>query len=198
MRLTAHRKVARRGTSFLGIRLLAGLIIIQSVCWTPLSFGQLPATPTDVEVKAAYLYKFGGFVAWPNPAPNGTFAICILGHDVFGPVLDKTIQGESMNGKPLAVRRISSPEQASQCRILFISPSEQDRLRDVLVVLKNLPVLTVSDMPRFVDRGGMIQFVLEDERVRFEVNLASAQHAGLTLSSQLLKVATAVQGGGRD
>lgn len=153
------------------------------------------SSPTELQVKAAFLYKFGAFVTWPNPAPNGSFDICILGHDPFGKTLDATIAGESINGKNLAANRISSVQEAAQCRILFISSSEEGRLREILPALSKLPVLTVSDMPRFVERGGMIQFVLESGRVRFEANMASAQHAGITFSSQLLKVASAVRHG---
>jgi hypothetical protein len=162
------------------------------------AYSQL-AAPTELQVQAAYLYKFGAFVTWPNPAPGNTFTICVLGRDPFGPTLDRTVQGEALAGQQLVVSRVTSVEQASQCRILFISTSEDARARSVLAQLNKLPVLTVSDMPHFLDRGGMIQFVLEAGRVRFEVNLTSADQAGLTLSSQLLKVASAVKrAGGRE
>jgi hypothetical protein len=79
------------------------------------------------------------------------------------------------------------------CRILFISSSEQNQLKEILAALDNTSVLTVSDMPQFARRGGMIQFVVEANKVRVEVNLTSAERAGLTLSSQLLKVAINVK-----
>jgi hypothetical protein len=163
-----------------------------------LAFVILPAqsqapSPTDLQVKAAFLYKFGAFVQWPNASSTDTFAICVLGHDPFGPVLDSTLNGESVGGKKLVAVRITEPQQAAQCSILYVSSSEESRLRAVLAALNKLPVLTISDIPRFADRGGMIQFVLENGRVRFAVNVASAEKSGLTLSSQLLKVASSVK-----
>lgn len=150
-------------------------------------------TPTELQVKAAYLYKFGAFVQWPSAAPRESFTICVLGHDPFGPTLDATLSGGSIDGSAVVAKRISGAQEASQCRIVYVSSSEGPRLKSILQTLNQLPVLTVSDMPRFVDSGGMIQFVLENGRVRFDVNLASAEKAGLGLSSQLLKVASAVK-----
>lgn len=160
---------------------------------------QPPVTPTETQVEAAFLFKFGNFVTWPNPAPNNSFGICVLGRDPFGPTLESITKGESLNGVPYAVRHIGAASEAASCRIVFVSMSEQERLRPLLTELAKFPLLTVSDMPHFTDRGGMIQFVLENGRVRFEVNLTSAEKSGLTLSSQLLKVASAVKrDGGRD
>jgi len=79
------------------------------------------------------------------------------------------------------------------CRILFVSSAETGLLERMIEAVSKQGVLTVSDMPQFVNRGGMIQFVTDDKRVRFEVNLTAAQRAGLTLSSELLKVATVVR-----
>jgi hypothetical protein len=161
----------------------------------------LPAEtgPTDLQVKAAFLYKFGAFVAWPNAAPNEAFGICVLGRDPFGQILDATLKGETVNGNALIARRIASPQEASQCRIVFVSVSEESRLKPVLTELRKYAVLTVSDIPHFSDRGGMLEFVLDNGRVRFVVNLTSAERSGLALSSQLLKVASTVKRGeGRD
>ncbi|ABF39940.1 hypothetical protein Acid345_0937 [Candidatus Koribacter versatilis Ellin345] len=150
--------------------------------------------PTDLQVKAAYLYKFGAFVQWPaSVAPSDDFSICVLGRDGFGSVLDSTINGESIEGKKLVALRVNSVREAAQCRILYISNSEESRLRGILVELAKAPVLTVSDIPHFADRGGMIEFTLQSGRVRFDVNVTRAERAGLTLSSQLLKVAANVK-----
>ena len=152
--------------------------------------------PTEYQVKTVYLYNFARFVEWPrNPdTKNDTFAICVLGQDPFGPSLDTTLAGEIIDRKRVAARRISDAKDAASCNVLFISSSEEPRLKTTLSTLDRTPVLTVSDIPQFSQRGGMIQFVLEGNRVRFEVNLTAAQNAGLTLSSELLKVATAVRG----
>jgi YfiR/HmsC-like len=153
------------------------------------------SNPTEYEVKAAYLYNFGRFVEWPAKvsAASESFSICVLGDDPFGATLDATIAGESINGKKVVLTRITKPQDAASCRILFISSSEESRLKEVLATLDKTSVLTVSDISQFTQRGGMIRFVTEANRVRFEVNLAIAEHAGLTLSSQLLKVAVSVR-----
>jgi len=155
------------------------------------------ANPTEYEVKAAYLYNFGKFVEWPAKvtAASEFFSICVLGEDPFGSTFDATIAGESINGKKVVVKRITKPQDAVSCRILFISSSEEGRLQEILAMLGNTSVLTVSDLSQFTRRGGMIRFVMEANRVRFEVNLTTAEHAGLTLSSQLLKVAISVRRG---
>jgi hypothetical protein len=152
--------------------------------------------PTDFQVKAAYLYNFGRFVEWPTQiaAISGdAFTVCVLGQDPFGPTLDATLAGERIGGKRVVARRISGPQEAGNCQILFLRLTEGDRLNKIIEAVDQKAVLTVSDMPQFVERGGMIQFVLEGNRVRFKVNLTATQHAGLTLSSELLKVATAVR-----
>lgn len=150
--------------------------------------------PEEYQVKAVYLYNFGRFVQWPAAATsNEAFTVCILGHDPFGAVLDTTLSGESIDNLKLVAKRISSPRDAAACHILFISSSESARTREILARVEKSPVLTVSDVPGFTANGGMIQFVLKENKVRFEVNLAAAEKAGLSFSSQLLKVATDIR-----
>ncbi len=149
--------------------------------------------PQEYEVKATYLYNFARFVEWPAvavEAKGNSFDVCVLGQDPFGPTLDAVVAGETIAGKAVAARRVSKPQEAAACRLLYISSSEENRLREVLAALDKS---AVSDIPRFSQRGGMIQFVQENNKIRFEVNLASATAAGLSLSSELLKVAIIVR-----
>ncbi len=177
---------------------VCGLTIV-AVAWALIGVPCLPAQESkrpEYEVKAAYLYNFGTFVEWPAKlaaAKADSFTICVLGVDPFGPALDATLAGETIDGKNVAAKRISRPQDAVNCRILFISSSEDNHLREILAALDKTSVLTVSDMPEFVRRGGILQFILAENRVRFEVNLAAAEHAGLTLSSQILKLAASVR-----
>lgn len=151
--------------------------------------------PSEYQVKAAYLYNFGKFVNWPaDAAATSDFEVCVLGADPFGPLLDATVSDSTINGKRVIARRIAHAQDAAGCRVLFIAASESPRLGGDLAVLSKLHVLTVSDNPHFLERGGAIQFMFEGDRVRFAVNLTAAQEAGLTLSSELLKVATKVVG----
>jgi len=168
------------------------------VAWLAMGASCLHAqqsSPTENQVKSAYLYNFGKFVEWPAKGVTGGefFTFCVLGDDSFSSTLETTIAGESINGKKVLAKRVAKPQDAVSCRILFISSSEQSRLKEIVAALEDTSVLTVSDMPQFTRRGGMIQFVVEANRVRFEVNLTNAERAGLTLSSQLLKVAIDVK-----
>ncbi|HEX4136990.1 MAG TPA: YfiR family protein [Bryobacteraceae bacterium] len=151
--------------------------------------------PTEYEVEAAYLSNFGRFVEWPARAGAATepFNVCVLGADPFGPLLDAALKGETIAGAPMAAKRISKPEEAASCRIVFVGSVKDSQLNGILQSLRVSNALTVSDMSGFSRRGGMIQFVLDGNRVRFEINLAAVQRTGLTVSSELLKVAQAVR-----
>jgi hypothetical protein len=152
--------------------------------------------PTEYQVKAAYLSNFGRFVEWPQGAAapeTQSFNICVLGEDPFGPVLDAALAGERIDQVPLAARRIATVRDAAPCRILFISASAEKQLKDILSSLGKIGVLTVSDIPEFARHGGMIQLVLRGNRVRFEVNLTAVEQVGLSLRSELLKLAVAIR-----
>jgi YfiR/HmsC-like len=176
------------------------LVTIAVVCSGDFQLFAQQSKPSEYQVKATYLYNFGRFVKWPGTLPAGKgdlFSVCVIGQDPFGTILDSTLAGETLEGKPVAVKRISKPQDAGECRILFISATEEKRLNEILVALDENGVLTVSDMPDFTRRGGMIQFVREGDKVRFEINLESAENAKLVLSSELLKVAASVKRNGR-
>ena len=151
--------------------------------------------PTDYQVKAVYLYNFGRFVEWPDKLSSSQdpFIICILGHDPFGQALDATLGGETIAGRAVVTKRIATPQESLQCRIIFVGETEAGSVNRLMAAVERKAVLTVSDLPQFTDRGGIIQFVTEGDRVRFEVNLSAAQNAGLVLSSELLKVAAVVR-----
>lgn len=168
------------------VTLLLALAASRSLAQTPRA--------SETEIEAAYLYNFGKFVNWP--AQPDVFQICVLGKDPFGQVLDATVSGESIGSRRVTVARIPSARQGRGCQVLFISEQEEGHLKTILTELKTAGVLTVSDMPHFTERGGMIEFVQRDGRIRFEVNLKAAQQSKLTLSSELLKVAVKVVGGG--
>jgi hypothetical protein len=177
------------------LSILLAAVLAFSIGGAPIAQAQQPKA-SEFQVKAAYLYNFGRFVAWPSQIPaeaSDVFKICVLGADPFGSTLDATLATGTIGGKSVTAKRISRPQDIDSCRILFISTSEERHLKDVLSALDSASVLTVSDIPRFSERGGMIGFVLDGDRVRFDVNLSSAQSARLTLSSELLKVATNVR-----
>lgn len=151
--------------------------------------------PGEYQVKAVYLYNFAKFIDWPPGAEKDSpFTICILGRDPFGSLLDETLAGDTIGSRKPVARRVASVAE-TKCEILYISASEASRVKQILASIDKPGVLTVSDVPDFTANGGAIQFVLMDNKIRFEVNLAAAEKAGLTVSSQLLKVATTVRKG---
>jgi hypothetical protein len=159
-----------------------------------LPFSAETSKPAEYDVKAAYLFNFAKFVKWPGTAVSWhDFPICVLGANPFGPALNATVAGERADGKPVTIRHLASANDGLSCRILYISGSEERRLGSIFATLGQAPVLTVSDIDGFADRNGMIQFVMDHDRVRFQVNLSAAERVGLALSSDLLKVATSVK-----
>jgi hypothetical protein len=161
------------------------------------------AEPNEYEVKAAFIYNFAKFVEWPAvewPAavdaggPSTPIKLCILGENPFGELLDQAVLGKQVNGRSFTVQAVSTASEAELCDIDFISASEASKLDALLPRLGKRPILTVSDLEGFADKGGIIGLKMQDKKVRFEVNMVAARHAGLKLSSQLLKVAVQVIG----
>jgi len=145
---------------------------------------------TEYRIKAAFLYNFTSFVTWPEgPAGASGFTLCVLGDDPFGNLLDK-MAGKSVNGTQLVVRRLGNPALLDQCKLVFISETSSDQIGDALALLHELPVLTVSDIRGFTERGGIIEFRIIANKVRFDINLGAAESAGLSISSKLLSLAT--------
>jgi YfiR/HmsC-like len=177
--------------------LIRSIVLAISAILFSNSFAQgQQAKASEYEVKAVYLFNFAKFVDWPanvTKSQPGPFTICVLGKDPFGPVLDATVADESIGGKRVVARRIAEPPEAFDCQILYISSSEEGRLNTIFGGLARMAILTVSDIPQFSQHGGMIEFVLQGNKIRFDVNLGAAQQAGLSLSSQLLKVASNVR-----
>jgi hypothetical protein len=156
-------------------------------------FPAIAAERPEHEVKAAFLYNFGKYVHWPKSAgPESEFVIAILGADPFGAALDEIVRGKRIGNRPVALKRVSKLSELGGCEVLFISASEEAGLDDILAQLANAPILTVADMPKFVERGGMIGMVVANRRVQFEVNAMAAERAGIALGSQLMRLARAV------
>ena len=143
-------------------------------------------------MKAVFLLNFARFVEWPAPPGPEPFVLMVLGDDPFGATLDRAFENGSAGGRAWQVRRVGRLEGAGRPQILFISLSEERRLPAILAALRGTPVLTVSDIPEFARRGGMIGLRLEERRVRFDIDLSPASASGLRLRSQLLRLARTV------
>jgi len=174
----------------LAIRRASVVVCLLATCGSQLCRAADP--PLEYQVKAAFLLNFAKFVEWPAnafAAPDAPISICILGDDPFGGVLDQIVEGESIDGRKIAVRRMKRPSASPACQIMFVSKSEKAFSASEL----GPGVLTVGEGEGFLAHGGVIAFVIEDRRVRFDVGKSAAEKAGLKLSSKLLRVARAVE-----
>jgi hypothetical protein len=159
-----------------------------------------PAAPSEYEVKAAFLYNFALYVEWPPdgfPPSGQAFVVTVLGPDPFGEALDTILHGKTIRDRRLEVRRVGRAEDVGRSQILFIGEADSEDLGRILRRLEAAPILTVGETAHFAERGGMISFRKEKDRVGFEINLGSAERARLRISSQLLKLARIVGPGGR-
>lgn len=168
-------------------RLLAVAIIISFAGLIPRS----PAAPSELELKAVYLFQFSQFVEWPKSAfasPDAPFVIGVVGSDPFGGALEQLVRGEKAAGRPIVVRHLAAPTAISGCQIVYWGPDALGPAAD-----KDRPVLTVGEADDFLRTGGMIRFVRSRNRVRLHINVAAAQTVGLGLSSKLLGIAEKVE-----
>lgn len=172
----------------------AALALTLSQFCTPAS---AQTRPSQYDVEAAYLLDFGKFTQLSTGSQalrRATFDICIVGRDVIGPTIDKLAADDTVDGHAVRVLHGIEASQARTCAIVLISSHVGNEIRDDLDILSGADVLTVGDSPDFLNDGGMIQFVIENDHVRFAVNLNSVRKAHLALSSQLLRVALYVKG----
>lgn len=147
-------------------------------------------------IKAGFTYNFAKLMDWPAsafPQPNSPIVIGVLGTDPFGGTLDQVLKGKQANGRDFEVKHLKWGMDMRDCDILFISSSESAHVDEILHSVHGLPVLTIGEMPGFAARGGIINFILEDNKVRFEVNVDAAKQANINISSRLLSLAKIVQ-----
>jgi len=148
--------------------------------------------PSEYQIKAAFLFNFAKFVEWPAAAfksPEEPIGICMLGQNPFGSALTDAVRGKVVGNRTLVVREAPNAQQAGKCHILFVAASERKRLRSVMEGIQGLSVLTVGETDNFIANGGVINFRLENARVRFEIDAGAAERSKLRISSKLLSLA---------
>jgi hypothetical protein len=150
----------------------------------------------EYRLKAAVLSKFPEFAAWPDAAlgSGSTFNICVATPNPFGTALAELAGGEVVHGRALATRQVARPDDIDRCHVLFLPAMSSASRRAFLSRAATRPTLTVSDTPEFLDDGGIVELRMSEGRVRFAINAAAADRAGLRLSSQLLRLAVDVRG----
>ncbi len=151
----------------------------------------------EYRIKAVFLLNFMKFTEWPQRAfadQNSPYILAVLGTDPFGQELETLVKDKKIGGRPIIVRRYRSVSDMETSHLLFISASEEGRVKEALEKLNGSFTLTVSDMENFLLKGGMIRLLKEEQKIRFEINLPPAAKAELNMSSQLLKIAKDIKG----
>jgi hypothetical protein len=151
----------------------------------------------EYQIKAVFLFNFAHFVEWPPQSFEDSaapFVIGILGADPFGAALESAVRGETQNGRSFVIERYRSVKEIQRCQILFISRSEAAHIEEIGAALAGRSILTVSDAEEPTQRGVMIRFVAENNRIRLRINADAAKAAGLSISSKLLRPAELVTG----
>ena len=166
--------------------------ILVSMLWVT-GVGISQDVPLEYHVKAGFLYNFTKFVEWPEDAfgEEASFSLCMAELNPFGSVLQETIAGEAVAGRPVVVR-VANGSPAG-CHVLFVphAVSPAPYLRQV----RALPVLTIGESPVFIQQGGIVNFVQEANKIRFEINAAAAARSKLMISSRVLKLARLIEPG---
>jgi YfiR/HmsC-like len=155
----------------------------------------------EYRVKAAFLFHFAQLVDWPEDArtdADNSLLLCTLGADPFQGALESTVEGKAIGKRVIRIRHLKQAQDMQGCRILFLGKAQSKGLPTLLADLRNVPILTVGETPGFLAAGGMISFLLEENKVRFEINLNAAQSAGLKVGSRLLILAQNVVGESRE
>lgn len=156
--------------------------------------GRAQSTQDEYRVKAAFLFHFAQLVSWPSNVPSdapNSFVLCTVGEDPFQGDLESTMAQKKIGSRMIHIRHVRD-EQIRECTMLFVGQREGKRLKDLLASLGNAPILTVGETDDFLNAGGMIQFLMEGNKIRFSINRRAAEQANLTISSQLLLLAQKV------
>ncbi len=178
-------------------RVAFSLIIILICYGIGSGTSNLYAEPKNKEyhIKAAFLLNFAKFMEWPSHIfsdTSSTLTLCILGKDPFDKTL-KTIEDKIVKGRRLVIKNASCVEDIKECHILFVSTSEEKNLSEILTKIKDMPILTVAETKNFCQSGGIVNFILAKNKVRFEINVDAAKRTGIKISSKLLKLSKIIK-----
>ena len=151
-------------------------------------------TETENHVKAAFVYQFTRYVEWPRGvlADGAPFMVCVVAQNMMRHAIEQALDGERVEGRPIRLTSPTTPEAARACHLLYIESRSMAQGEPLLGAVHKLPVLTISDSSEFAPNGGHIQLFREGTRVRFNLNQTSAKDCGLTLRSQLLRIAAKI------
>ena len=153
-------------------------------------------TADEYDVKAAFIFRIVKFVEWPDGVfqdLTSPFVIGIAGQEAVAAALETNLKDKTVGGRPILVRRVKSNQEVRGCHAVYISRTEDSRVRGLLEAVADERIMTIGESERFEATGGMITFVLEGNQMRFDVNVTASATARLKLSSKLLQVARSVR-----
>jgi hypothetical protein len=175
------------------------LVAVCLICFAMVVQGRAQAGDTadssEYLIKAGFIYNFANLMQWPANAFSKTdspIVIGVLGADTFGGTLDQVLGGKKVNGRSFIVKHLKWGMDLKDCNIVFVSSSETVHLEEIFLLVKGLPILTIGESPNFARRGGIINFIVVDDKIRFEVNVEAAKQVDISISSRLLALAKIV------
>jgi hypothetical protein len=183
------------------LRLIAACLLCASLALPSHAQTANSSDSSEYLIKAGFTYNFAKLMQWPAstfPQPDSPIIIGILGTDPFGNTLDTVLAGKKVNARSFVVKHLKWGTDIKGCNILYVSTSEAAHLDEIFRMVKGLPILTIGQMPDFAKRGGIINFIIEDDKVRFEVNVEAAKQADINISSRLLTLAKIIPQTGSD
>jgi YfiR/HmsC-like len=181
------------------IRCVAILAIFSLVLADGTERTKAQTTAEEYRVKAAFIFHFAQLVDWPPETLTSTdnsLVLCTLGEDPFQGTLEGTVAGKTIGNRVIRIRHLGEPKDMQACQILFLGKVQSKRMPMLVTTLHNAPVLIVGETAGFLEEGGMIRFLLEEDKVRFDINLNAAESARLKIGSRLLILAEHVVGEG--
>ena len=182
-RLPAKRKITR------------WLAVMLMLAGGGTSFAADPETLTEYQIKAGFFFNFTRFVEWPQRAfatPTSPILACVVGETPLTDLLTDVAAGKVVNGRQVSIRRVKPSDDLRGCNLLFISAAEQRHTAEMLESLKNMNTLTVGETRGFAQAGGMINFAIQENKVKLELNLDTTTRAGLKVNSKLIGVSRLV------
>ena len=166
-----------------------------AVCVSPCAWSQVEQT-VQYPLKLAYIYNVTKFVEWPRDAFSSSSApliICIVGRDPFPVDAERELRSRTSGGRHIDVRNITTSDNPGVCQIVFISDAEQKNAAGMLASAENTSALTIGESEGFAERGGVVNLVIQNAKIRFEINTGAAERKGLIISSRLLVLAKIVR-----
>jgi YfiR/HmsC-like len=171
------------------------LVLLLLLAQAARSFAADPQTLTEYQIKAGFFFNFTRFVDWPESAfvtASSPILVCVLGETPLTDLVTDVALGKVVNGRAVSLRRVKASDDLRLCNLLFISAEEERHTAEILGSVKKTSTLTVGETPGFAQAGGMINFSIQENKVKLELNLEATTRVGLKVNSKLIAVSRLV------